>query len=366
MLIPALAEDPEDPTPVRVVIDQEGATYPERMVCLMDHCDSCVIGTWSNLSTGPEGLDADLDLMELTDSEEDRGLFYEVMQARARLRNQVPMQVSVGAAPHAQGRYELIPAGESVVVNGQTYTGDADLPLYVLRGADFFEASIVTFGADSRTGRLAASRQSSRQTVNQPSPTGVESMDKAAFQRLLAAHPKHKALIADLYADGKAESDVLEAIAAARDRAKDAEIAKLKAANAKLAKALRAKAEGMDDDEDAEGEDDESDDETEAEDDESDDEDAEAEGEEQPDELTAMGGNSGRARASRRGSKPTGSRRGVRFAAGGGSGKPGPKTLAEAKQLIRAELGQSASSMSVMAAVYRRYPKLIPDHVKTC
>jgi hypothetical protein len=78
----------------------------------------------------------------------------DAVRVNAIIRSGVPIQVSVGAEAGENGSWDLVEG--KIKLNGREYDGDGDMPLYVLRGGMIYESSIVTFGADDQTGRLAA------------------------------------------------------------------------------------------------------------------------------------------------------------------------------------------------------------------
>ena len=239
MLIPGLDAE----SPIRVVVDLESARFAEqRIVALYDHDPNKVVGFWERGAIASLGADADLHLIETTDPAQ-RELFPEAARIEGMLKANVPVEVSIGADPSSGGDWERVEAGAKLRANGRDYEGDGDLPLFILRNARIYEASIVTFGADSKTGRVAATRQP-------PVLRNTQMLDRIAMKRLLASHPKQGALIAGLAADDKPEAEIDTACRAAAMTEKDDEIAALKAANEKLCTEMSALKAAKDDEED--------------------------------------------------------------------------------------------------------------------
>jgi hypothetical protein len=150
--------------PARIVVELSSLVIPPgRRVALADHSTYQVLGAWDGIAIEATGLTADLHLTRPATPDE-AGPLSDVVRYAAHLRNGVPLQTSIGISCAAP---ELIRAGASVEVNGQTYRGDGELPLYVFRGAILDEISLVTFGADDTTRRIAATR-------TEPTPTSAK------------------------------------------------------------------------------------------------------------------------------------------------------------------------------------------------
>jgi hypothetical protein len=203
--IPELAA--QDDGLVAVILDLESATArTPRIVALAGHNSEQVIGYWDAITFSPAGMEADLHLVE-PGNDAEREVLSEAVRVGALLRAQVPIQASVGAVPGAGGRWEPVAAGATVTVNGRSYTAPSDTPCFILRGGECYESSVVTFGADSRTGRLAARRHT-------PIPIPEKTMP-ANLKALLAKHPTRHALVANLVAEDKTDAEVDEAVKAA-------------------------------------------------------------------------------------------------------------------------------------------------------
>lgn len=223
--VPGLNDDKKgNAQPVAMILDMESARFAsERIVALSEHMKHSVIGFWDNLSGGKGGMEGDLHFVKLND-EVEKQVFAESVRLSVLARNGVPIQVSVGAEPGKTGKWEKMDQ-DSVVCNGRTYTNDTGLPLYVMRGADIFEASLCTFGADSETGRVAASQ-------TQPVRKKETTMSDKLKVLLGKYAEKHHGLVARCVAEGEDETaistKIKDADHAAALETKDSEITSLK------------------------------------------------------------------------------------------------------------------------------------------
>jgi hypothetical protein len=159
--IPGLSpvDDDGEPFPIRVVFDLASLTAPPRFVALQDHDQAQRVGSWSDTQIA-DSITASLRLVEVKDPIQAEAL-EDVIRLQAEIQSGVPLQVSLGVGPGPQGAWQRIAPGQSVTVNGRTFTAGPDetaIPLVVLRGGLIEEASLLTFGADSDTGRAAAHR----------------------------------------------------------------------------------------------------------------------------------------------------------------------------------------------------------------
>lgn len=192
--------------PIRLVIDL-AACKPKnpKIHALADHDHAKVMGFWDAFVCGSEGIFADLHLVQPTSTIEAE-LIPEAVRTAAFIRTGVPIQVSVGADAGENGSWEL--AAGKVMVNGREYDGDGDMPLYILRCGELFESSIVTFGADDKTGRLAAKQN------NPPVKQEANMSDK--LKALLGKFPeKHHGLVARCVAEDHDESTITNNVHAA-------------------------------------------------------------------------------------------------------------------------------------------------------
>jgi len=206
--------------PMRAVLDLASVKLPTgRLIALADHQEERPIGFWDGFAADPTGLYA-MPHLAKAEGEVEAAVLADAVRLAALVRNGVPVQASVGVEPGSTGTWEHVQPGLAVTLNGRTYSGDGELPLYVLRGAELFETSIVTFGADDDTGRLAAKLPTPK---DHPMPKAIEVLAK-----LLARHdPKHHAMIAKCAAEDKTEQEADDAVKAADSADKDAQIAKL-------------------------------------------------------------------------------------------------------------------------------------------
>lgn len=204
--------------PIRTVIDFASAKMAgDRIVALADHDTDRVIGYWDRGDITSQGFDADLHVIEPENDHEGR-IMDDAIRVRAIARSGVPIQVSVTAEPsNDEDDWQLIEAGQSIKLNGREYHGDGDYPLYILKNARITEGSIVTFGADSVTGRIAA-----RKTP----PVKQEATMSDMLKKLLGiTAEKHHGLVARLaITEGKDEAFINQAIHAAEMSDKDKDI----------------------------------------------------------------------------------------------------------------------------------------------
>jgi hypothetical protein len=208
--------------PVRVVVDFATAKFKgDRVVALHDHADDSVIGFWDRPDISSKGIEADLHLME-AQNEMEANVLAKAIQVGAMARAGVPIQVSIGAHPGKGGQYEKIGDEETVECNGRKYSGSGDCPLYILRGALIEEGSIVTFGADSETGRIAATRH--------VTPVKKEHTMSDKLKAALSKYAeKYHGLVARCVADDLDDSATASKIHASELTEKDSEITALKA-----------------------------------------------------------------------------------------------------------------------------------------
>lgn len=226
LTVPALNKKP-----IRAVIDIASAKMKngqDRIVALYGHDDEKVIGFWDK-GVFAQNIEADLHLIKPKD-EMEANVLRESVAVAAMARSGVPIQVSVGAEPGTSGKWKYIPPGEKISCNGREYCGDGELPLYVLESGEVYEASIVTFGADSVTGRIAA-------RLHLPVFKEEAPMSDKLKALLGKFAQKHHGLVARCVAESEDEAVITSKVHAAELAEKDAEIAALKAEN----EALKAK-----------------------------------------------------------------------------------------------------------------------------
>jgi hypothetical protein len=191
--------------PVRLVLDLATCKPKNpKITTLFDHEPNNIGGYWDGFGVDATGMAMDLHLIKL-ESDIEAAALPDVVRTHAMIRNGVPIQVSVGADAGEKGTWDKIEG--KVTVNGREYDGAGDVPLYVLRNGEIFEASIVTFGADAKTGRLAA------KSLTQPVEKGTTMSDM--LKVFLGKYPeKHHGLVARCVAEGKDEINTANDITA--------------------------------------------------------------------------------------------------------------------------------------------------------
>ncbi len=158
LTIPDLApgkDDSGNPLPIRAVVDLETLRpMAPRIVALRDHDPHRPVGSFHDFAISiAEGVSAAFDLAKPSAE----GALIDAREIGDLLAAEVPLQASLGAEPGPSGSWQRIADGQSVIVNGKPFQGGGSAPLYVLRGGRIFETSVVTFGADDQTGKMAAS-----------------------------------------------------------------------------------------------------------------------------------------------------------------------------------------------------------------
>jgi hypothetical protein len=232
------------PEPIRCIIDLAAATFEAGVVpALFAHSSYALIGRWSDLSASDEGIDGDLTLYLSKDAAEAAAL-PDALKVKVCMDHDHPWQASVGAYP-ADGvdGYERIDEDDEIELNGRTYSGAGELPLYVMRNACIFESSVVLWGADGNTGRIAAAlldpvthlraaraAASKEPSMATPAPVAA-ARGPSHLKTLLAANKGYETVVSAAFADDKSDAE----IAALVSGAKDARIAELEAAAAKPA-----------------------------------------------------------------------------------------------------------------------------------
>jgi hypothetical protein len=215
--------------PIRLVVDLSTVKAKNNKIhALFDHNLKNIIGYWDNFEFTPEGIFADLHLIG-PQSTSEAAVFPDVVRTRAMVRDGVPIQVSIGADSGDVGEWEMV--AEKVNLNGREYNGEGEIPLVVLRNGEIFESSVVTFGADDQTGRLAAKADFTTPLKKE----GTHMSD--TLKVLIGKYPeKHHGLIARCVAEGCDEATIQQKVHASEDEdlkaqlaAKDEEIKCLKA-----------------------------------------------------------------------------------------------------------------------------------------
>jgi hypothetical protein len=230
LAIPGINSD----MPCRVVIDTQTAQASnKRIIALVEHDKDRPIGYWSDFSFSAGCIEADLYLVE-PKGESEQDALEDAVRIGAMARAGVPLQVSVGAEAGESGEW-VLSAGK-VSCNDRDYDGDdgSGMPLVILRGAEIYEASIVTFGADDITGKLAARRITL--------PTKESNMDLKAS--LLKFPEKHRGIVATMLIEGADEATIATKLHASEIEERDSKIAAMTAEIADLKAKLEAAPKG--------------------------------------------------------------------------------------------------------------------------
>lgn len=228
-------DDDGELIPVRAVFDLASLTAPTRYVALTDHDTAARVGSWADTQIA-EAVTAALGLIQITDPMQAEAL-EDVIRLQAEIASGVPLQVSVGVGPGPGGFWSRVAPGQSITVNGRTFTADADEtapPLVVLRGGIIEEASLLTFGADGDTGRAAAHRTRKATPPMTITPERLQNLRKAHAA-------KHHSKVLALCAEGQTDEQIADEIkkddqaeATARAAATEQELATAKAALAAM------------------------------------------------------------------------------------------------------------------------------------
>lgn len=131
-----------------VVVDVRGIATGKPIPLLRDHDAGRIVGH-GTAAVNAQGIDVQ---GSLRSSGADAA---EILEAA---RDEFPWQASVGIQPT---RLERVNAGQTVRVNGQSFTG----PLYVVRAGRLREVSIVAIGADDSTEARIAAAAAGGQTM---------------------------------------------------------------------------------------------------------------------------------------------------------------------------------------------------------
>lgn len=301
--------------PIRCIIDLASFLPPPgRIKALSNHKDTQVVGYWDSMSVSSAGIDGDLFMVQ-PKNEIEAAVLPEAVRNRVLIEAGVPMEVSIGAETSDGGSWDPVEPGK-ITLNAREYDiPDDDIPTFILRRGTAFESSIVTFGADAETGRIAAEKK-----ANSEEPTMT---DKPTLKAIIARYDeKRHALIARIYAEHEGRPETIEAairdgIRAADDADKDGQIEALKSEVA----ALKAKAEEY-----------------------------EKKNKEKEDDGEKA---EGKAKA-----KAGGSQTGVRFVGSTGAGSgASPKTRLEAMQLTHSE-DSTLAGRALLRATEAKFPDL--------
>lgn len=220
-----------------LVVDLAGVSFeaPE-IPMLREHSTWSVIGRWTGLlSAIPAGITGTpIVYAPETDAEQEMPCLREAGEVAALMKRKHPWQASIKITG-ALSDYEHVLPGQSAAVNGRSETVDPGLgiPFVILRKGVVSEASVCLFGADSKTGAVAASRTSTNPTQESP----VSDRLKA----LLARHgKKHAGHIAVALNEGKSDDEISASLSAAVESDHAAALAAEQAKSADLATKLAA------------------------------------------------------------------------------------------------------------------------------
>lgn len=202
------------PQPIRCVLDLARTTFENAKIpSLFAHSSWALIGNWTNLEAEDDGLFGDQTIYLPQDPSQTQ-IFTDSIRVKSLMDQDHPWQASVGCYP-ADGLdgYQLVADGKELKLNGRVYAGAGELPLYVMRKPVVFEASVVLWGADSETGRLAAALLNpSSLRAAQPAPAAPPKestmSDIKRLQGLLARFKGHDATVAQQFAAGKSDDEI--------------------------------------------------------------------------------------------------------------------------------------------------------------
>lgn len=210
---------------IDVVIDLDSLqAHRPVLPALFDHW-GLPIGQWRDVSiSAADGIRARLHLYE-----SEAQYAEEARMIAELLAQEHPWEASLGADTGDEGSWERVKG--SVTVNGQDFAASADRPLYVLRSGRLFESSVVVFGADSHTGRIAAHRATfahppKPQEPTMKDPTIAERLGKLVAKFGASAKPTLAVQLAEGKSDDEIESAALAELRAQLE-AKDGELAAL-------------------------------------------------------------------------------------------------------------------------------------------
>jgi hypothetical protein len=224
--IPGLNGDDE----INLVIDlatltAAGPTIPT----LADHW--VPVGTWSEVAINPTEILSRLKLLDAPAESFGLYMFDRARELRLSMQQGLPWQASIGAKVGPDGRFELLTA--PAMVNGQQVELSPERPTYVLRGGILTEQSIVLFGADDQTMRVAASAA----RLLPPTKDHTMSSEKTIKERLDALTAKlgapRRPQLAVMLAEGCTDDEAVSKV-------KDEETAALQAQVADLTSKLEA------------------------------------------------------------------------------------------------------------------------------
>jgi hypothetical protein len=224
--IPGLCGDQD----IDLVIDLATLTVAAPTIpALSDHW--CPVGAWSDIAIDASSILSRLKLLDTPAESRGLQMFDRALELRLSIEQNLPWQASIGAKPGPDGGYERVNA--TLQVNGRTIEPSTQRPTYVLRGGVLTEQSIVLFGADDQTMKVAASAITTR-------PSGAPMSDKPIKERLAALTARfgeaRRSYLAAKLGEGCTDEEVVVDV----EKEKDAQLAAL---TTKLAEAEKKNAE---------------------------------------------------------------------------------------------------------------------------
>lgn len=159
--IPGLCGDQD----IDLVIDLATLTVAGPVIpALSDHW--APVGSWSDVVIDTTSILARLKLLDTPPESHGLMIFDKARELRLSISQNMPWQASIGAKPGPDGGYERVNA--TLQVNGRTVEPGTQRPTYVLRGGVLTEQSIVLFGADDQTMKVAAAAHTHRPNLESP------------------------------------------------------------------------------------------------------------------------------------------------------------------------------------------------------
>lgn len=317
------------PRPMRLVLDLAKAKFEKPVIsALYAHSDWAIVGQWTGGTVDLKKIAADLTIYRDLSAAE-AAVLPDAVRVGALLDRDHPWQASVGCYPKdGIDGYELVKAGKTVTVNGTEFQGDGDLPLFIMRKPVIYEASVVLWGADGNTGKLAASllnplahlaqlRSSTPNpdkgtaTMSTPAPASAAPTAGARLKALLARFTDETVhgLVVKLMADDKNDDEIRDAVHAAQLKVRDDKITDL---TAKLAEAVKPP-------------------------------------------VTTSPGKTGKTEASAKDAPA--------FGAGSDTASEAPKSISEAVKLLRAD-HKDATAAKLTSMAYQKWPELTRPEIK--
>lgn len=185
----------------KVVIDLKGMrTLSQARPALLDHCPEKdnVVGQTDAIRITPKQLEVDGFVLRSTPAGRD------VLAAAVE---GFTWQMSVGADIPSEADLEFIAAGETVEVNGQSFTG----PLCVARKTILGEVSFVVMGADGRTWSIITARRKAQLKARKQTMTFEEWLASLKLDPSTLSQESLDALRNEFGEPGESEGDEVDA-----------------------------------------------------------------------------------------------------------------------------------------------------------